>query len=51
VDVGAQVARDRINGLVFLFNADGEVRKHGYGPSGGQSLPPLVFAASKRALV
>ena len=29
VDVRAQIARDRINGLVFLFNPDGESRKHG----------------------
>ncbi len=29
VDVGAQVARDRINGLIFLFDPDGERRKHG----------------------
>jgi hypothetical protein len=38
VDVGAQIARDRINGLVFLFDANGESRKHGR-PSGECLLP------------
>ena len=32
VDVGAQIARDRINGLIFLFDPDGESRKHGVLP-------------------
>jgi hypothetical protein len=27
--MGAQIARDWINGLVFLFDPDGESRKHG----------------------
>ena len=40
VDMRAQVARDRINGLVFLFNADSESRKHGYGVLPGDSSLP-----------
>ena len=30
LDVGAQVAGDRIDGLVFLFDAEGEGRPHGW---------------------
>ena len=41
VDVRAQIARDRIDGLIFLFDPDGESRKHGYG-----SLPAESLAAS-----
>ena len=28
VDVRAQIARDRIDGLIFLFDPDGESRQH-----------------------
>jgi hypothetical protein len=32
VDVGAQIARDRINGLILLFDPDGEGRMNGVFP-------------------
>jgi hypothetical protein len=51
VDMRAQVARNRIYGLVFLFDPDGESRKHGYGPSGGWLAAGLIPAASQKQLV
>ncbi len=46
VDVRAQIARDRIDGLVFLFDPDGEV---GLGSFRGKCSLPAWFRLLKRA--
>ena len=44
VDVRAQIARDRIDGLILLFDPDRESRMHGC-PSGGMLAAGVVSAA------